>query len=56
VTSLENPKPVVPSTLELPGGERICSCGFVKPQLTRLADEAPASSDWLHEIKYDGYE
>src|SRR5271169_5926088 len=28
---------------------------WVKPQLTRLADEAPAGSDWLHEIKYDGY-
>jgi len=28
---------------------------WVKPQLTRLVDEAPAGSDWLHEIKYDGY-
>jgi DNA ligase D-like protein (predicted ligase) len=29
---------------------------WIKPQLTRLADEAPAAgSDWLHEIKYDGY-
>jgi ATP-dependent DNA ligase len=28
---------------------------WIKPQLTRLADEAPAGSDWLHEIKYDGY-
>jgi ATP-dependent DNA ligase len=27
---------------------------WIKPQLTRLADEAPAGSDWLHEIKYDG--
>jgi DNA ligase D-like protein (predicted ligase) len=51
--------------LGLPGGERICSCGFVskslqppkwiKPQLTRLVDEAPTGKDWLHEIKYDGY-
>jgi bifunctional non-homologous end joining protein LigD len=23
--------------------------------LTRLAEEAPGGSDWLHEIKYDGY-
>jgi len=28
---------------------------WVKPQLTRLVDEAPAGSDWLHEIKYDSY-
>src|SRR3979490_1766254 len=28
---------------------------WIKPQLTRLADEAPAGSDWLHEIKYDRY-
>jgi ATP-dependent DNA ligase len=28
---------------------------WIKPQLTRLADEAPAGGDWLHEIKYDGY-
>jgi ATP-dependent DNA ligase len=29
---------------------------WIKPQLTRLADEAPAAgSDWLREIKYDGY-
>jgi ATP-dependent DNA ligase len=55
----------VPSTLGLPGGQRICSCGFVskslqppkwiKPQLTRLVDEAPEGKEWLHEIKYDGY-
>jgi len=28
---------------------------WIKPQLTRLADEAPAGSDCWHEIKYDGY-
>jgi DNA ligase D-like protein (predicted ligase) len=28
---------------------------WIKPQLTRLVDEAPAGTDWLHEIKYDGY-
>ena len=28
---------------------------WVKPQLTRLVDEAPAGHGWLHEIKYDGY-
>jgi ATP-dependent DNA ligase len=24
--------------------------------LTRPADEAPGGSDWLHEIKYDGWD
>jgi hypothetical protein len=28
---------------------------WIKPQLTRLVDEAPEGTDWLHEIKYDGY-
>jgi ATP-dependent DNA ligase len=28
---------------------------WIKPQLTRLVDEAPTDPDWLHEIKYDGY-
>ena len=28
---------------------------WIKPQLARLADEAPAGGGWLHEIKYDGY-
>jgi bifunctional non-homologous end joining protein LigD len=28
---------------------------WIKPQLTRLVDEAPAGDGWVHEIKYDGY-
>jgi bifunctional non-homologous end joining protein LigD len=28
---------------------------WIKPQLTRPVDEAPAGLDWLHEVKYDGY-
>ena len=28
----------------------------IKPQLTRLVEEAPTGNDWLHEIKYDGYQ
>jgi hypothetical protein len=28
---------------------------WIKPQLTRLAEEAPEGKEWLHEIKYDGY-
>jgi hypothetical protein len=28
---------------------------WIKPQLTRLVNEAPAGGGWLHEIKYDDY-
>src|SRR5882757_4182995 len=28
---------------------------WIKPQLTRLIDEAPTGEAWLHEIKLDGY-
>lgn len=28
---------------------------FVKPQLATLIDAPPPGSEWLHEIKYDGY-
>jgi bifunctional non-homologous end joining protein LigD len=27
----------------------------IRPQLTELAEAAPAGDQWLHEIKYDGY-
>lgn len=29
--------------------------GFVKPQLASSRDRIPTGSDWLHEIKFDGY-
>lgn len=29
--------------------------GFVKPCLATLADKAPDSGNWIHEIKFDGY-
>jgi bifunctional non-homologous end joining protein LigD len=28
---------------------------WIKPQLTRLVDEAPSGESWVHEVKYDGY-
>ncbi|MGN6269725.1 MAG: DNA ligase D [Sphingomonas sp.] len=28
---------------------------FVEPQLCTLIDAVPAGSEWLHEVKYDGY-
>ena len=29
--------------------------GWIKPQLTKLVDQAPDGPYWLHEIKFDGY-
>jgi bifunctional non-homologous end joining protein LigD len=29
--------------------------GWIKPQLTKIVDQAPDGPDWLHEIKFDGY-
>jgi bifunctional non-homologous end joining protein LigD len=29
--------------------------GFVEPMMPALVDEAPEGSDWIHELKYDGY-
>ena len=34
---------------------RIIAPPFVEPQLAKLADEVPQGTDWLHELKYDGY-
>jgi bifunctional non-homologous end joining protein LigD len=28
---------------------------WIKPQLTKLVEEPPEGSDWLHDIKFDGY-
>ena len=28
---------------------------FVEPQLCRLIDQPPSGSDWVHEVKFDGY-
>jgi hypothetical protein len=29
--------------------------GWIKPQLTKLVDQPPDGSEWLHELKFDGY-
>jgi ATP-dependent DNA ligase len=28
---------------------------WIKPQLTKLINQAPDGSEWLHELKFDGY-
>ena len=38
-----------------PGVNKAALPQWVQPQLTKLADAAPEGSEWLHEIKFDGY-
>ncbi|MCW5694928.1 MAG: DNA ligase D [Pseudolabrys sp.] len=37
------------------GGKRAALPDFVEPCLATLADNAPDSANWIHEIKFDGY-
>jgi ATP-dependent DNA ligase len=37
------------------GAEAMALPSWIKPQLTKLVDQAPDGPDWLHEIKFDGY-
>ena len=37
------------------GAEATALPGWIKPQLTKLVDQAPEGPGWLHEIKFDGY-
>ncbi len=39
----------------LKGAKRAALPGFVEPCLATLADKAPDSTNWIHEIKFDGY-
>ncbi|MDM7913777.1 MAG: non-homologous end-joining DNA ligase, partial [Candidatus Eisenbacteria bacterium] len=45
----------VPEPTAIPGARRAALPAFVEPALATLAKEAPQGSDWLHEIKFDGY-
>jgi bifunctional non-homologous end joining protein LigD len=38
-----------------PGAEKAAPPQWIRPQLTRLVDAAPAGDQWRHEIKLDGY-
>ncbi len=35
--------------------QRIRPSGFIDPCLPSPADHPPSGSDWVHEIKHDGY-
>jgi bifunctional non-homologous end joining protein LigD len=47
--------PVKRRLSNLPGTRKAPIPDSVKPQLATAAAEAPAGTEWLHEIKYDGY-
>jgi ATP-dependent DNA ligase len=34
---------------------RVLPAGFIQPCLPSPADKPPIGSDWVHEIKHDGY-
>ncbi len=40
---------------EIPDAPRAALPAFVEPCLATLADKAPDSGNWIHEIKFDGY-
>ncbi|HYV18878.1 MAG TPA: DNA ligase D [Verrucomicrobiae bacterium] len=44
-----------PPAADLPGARKASLPARLEPELATLVDEAPAGSDWLHEIKFDGY-
>jgi bifunctional non-homologous end joining protein LigD len=35
--------------------QRILPTGFIAPCLPTKADQLPSGSQWLHEIKHDGF-
>jgi len=47
--------PAASRTAGLPGARKASLPARLEPELATLVDEAPGGSDWLHEIKFDGY-
>ena len=47
-----NPTDTIPAHR---GAELASPPTWIKPQLAKLVEKAPDGSDWLHEIKFDGY-
>lgn len=45
----------LPAAKDVPGTRKTAVPDSIAPQLATLADAAPATDDWLHEIKFDGY-
>jgi bifunctional non-homologous end joining protein LigD len=56
--SADEPSPAPTKTrwfASIPGARKAPMPDNPRPQLATLVEKAPEGSDWLHEIKYDGY-
>jgi bifunctional non-homologous end joining protein LigD len=53
--ALRRSRPRAPIAADVPGAKRAPYPGFIKPCDPTLRDRAPDGSQWLHEIKIDGY-
>src|SRR6201986_4307473 len=51
----EEPRPVKKPASPLKGKPVKALPRFVEPQLARLVEQPPGGSDWVHEVKFDGY-
>lgn len=55
VASRRSLRPRRPSAVDVPGAKRAPYPGFITPCDPTLRARAPNGSQWLHEIKIDGY-
>ena len=49
------PEDVAQSLARRRHAEETALPSWIKPQLTKLVDQPPDGSEWLHELKFDGY-
>jgi bifunctional non-homologous end joining protein LigD len=52
--AVAKPKPVT-GIAKVPGARKAAMPAFIEPELATLMKAPPAGSNWIHEIKYDGY-
>jgi bifunctional non-homologous end joining protein LigD len=52
--AIAKPKPVS-GIAKVPGTRKAAMPNFIEPELATLNKTPPASGNWIHEIKYDGY-
>ena len=48
-------KSEIPDPIDLPGARKGALPTFVEPSLAQLSAEPPKGTEWVHEIKFDGY-
>lgn len=55
VWSAKEPIPELPEIPSIPGSKKAPIPKEFRPELPTLVDRPPKGSEWLHELKYDGY-